>query len=151
MLKNKYLISSKVLSQSSKVLSFISLHKYHKRHHLPHNSTPSIVGNPPTSIQINYSSRHNPRQPKSTKENTANGISNLTMKKMVHGLHILFTHATPINHNGVPLPEIVHGKILLPFSLLILDMNHHYNIDDPSHIVFIVLCVDENHTPFHCF
>jgi hypothetical protein len=44
-------------------------------------------GGPLTSIQINYSSsRYDPRQPKLTKGNILNGISNLTMKqKMIRG------------------------------------------------------------------
>jgi len=32
----------------------------------------SVASSPPTSIQINYSSRHNPRQPKSHEENIPN-------------------------------------------------------------------------------
>jgi hypothetical protein len=47
-------------------------------------------------------------------ENISNGINNLTMKKkMVYRVLILFTHNTPINHNDVPLLEIVFGKDLL--------------------------------------
>jgi hypothetical protein len=35
----------------------------------------------------------------------------LTMeKKMVNGLHIPLIHATPVNHNDMPLPKIVHVK-----------------------------------------
>jgi hypothetical protein len=33
-------------------------------------------------------------------------------KKMVHGLPIPFTHATPIDHSDVPLLEIIYGKNL---------------------------------------
>jgi hypothetical protein len=56
-------------------------------HHLPHNNTPKVASNPPTSIQIDYSSGHNPKQPKSTKKYIPNGIGNLTMEnKIVHGL-----------------------------------------------------------------
>jgi hypothetical protein len=50
------------------------------------NNTPSVASSPPTSIQIDYSSKHDPKKPKPTKENIPNGSSNLTMKqKMVHG------------------------------------------------------------------
>ena len=61
-------------------------------HHLPHN-TLSVASNPP-SIQINYSSRRDSRQPKSTKENILDGTSDLTMKqKMVHKLlHSFYTN-----------------------------------------------------------
>jgi hypothetical protein len=31
---------------------------------------------------------------------------------MVHSPTIPFTYAAPVNHNEVPLPEIVHGKDL---------------------------------------
>jgi hypothetical protein len=106
-------ISTQVFLQFSKLLSFIFFDKDHKRHkdNFPHNSTPSVANNPPISIQIDYSSRHNPRQPKSTKKNISNDTSNFTMKqKMIH--EFLFTHTTPINHNDVPLPEIVNGKDL---------------------------------------
>jgi hypothetical protein len=59
----------------------------------------------PTRKQINYSSRHNPRQPKSIEEGIPNGTSNLTMKKkIVHRLSILFVHIKPINHNDMPIP-----------------------------------------------
>jgi hypothetical protein len=73
---------------------------------LPNNCTP------PTRKQINYTSRYNPRQPETFEENIPNGTSNLPMKKMVHRLPILFAHNTPINHNDVPLLEIVCGKDL---------------------------------------
>jgi len=69
-LKNKDFISFKVFSKSSKLWSFISLHGHQKkaqRYHLPHNSTSSVANSLPTSIQIDYSSRHDPRQPKSRK------------------------------------------------------------------------------------
>jgi hypothetical protein len=46
-----------------------------------------------------------------TEEDIPYGTTNLTMKqKMVCGLLIPFTQTTPINHNGVPLLEINHGK-----------------------------------------
>jgi hypothetical protein len=68
------LILSKVLTQSSKLLLFFSLHI--KRH----------------EGTIDYSSRHDPRQPKSTEENIPNSTSNFTMKqKMVYRLFIPFT------------------------------------------------------------
>jgi hypothetical protein len=41
-----------------------------QRHHLPNNGTPSVANNPPTSIQIDYSFRHKPRQLKSTLRET---------------------------------------------------------------------------------
>jgi hypothetical protein len=91
-------------------------------HRLLHSSTLSAATSPPTSIQINCSFRHNPRQPKSTegknnnnknKNKNPNGPSNLTMKqKMDHQLPIFFTHTTPINQNDAPLSKIVHSKDL---------------------------------------
>jgi len=105
-LKNRDLISSKVLSRSSKLLSFISLHRHHKRYHLPHNSTLSVASNLPKSIQIDYSSRHDPRQPKSTEVDILNGTSNLT----IHRLPIPFKKTTAINHHDVPLLKIVYHK-----------------------------------------
>jgi len=87
-LKKKDLISSKILSQSSKPLSFTSLQRHHKRHKSTIFHTTALrvlLVVPPSSIQIDYSSRHYPRQLKSTEENIPNGTSNLTMKqKMVH-------------------------------------------------------------------
>jgi hypothetical protein len=43
----------------------------------------SVVGSPLTSKQIDYLSRHNPKQPKLIEENILNGTSNFTMKKML--------------------------------------------------------------------
>jgi hypothetical protein len=84
-----------------------------QRHHFTNNGNPIVVGSPPTSQPINYSSRHNSRQPESFEEDIPNGTSNLTIKKkMVHRIPILFAHNTPINHNSVPLPKIVYGKDL---------------------------------------
>jgi hypothetical protein len=58
--KNKDLISSKMLSWSSKLMSFLSLQRYYKRQqrHYFSNNTSSGAGNPPTIIQVNDSSRH---------------------------------------------------------------------------------------------
>jgi hypothetical protein len=82
-------------------------------HHLLNNNTLSVACSPPTSKQIDYPSRHNPRQPESIEENIPYGTSNLTMKeKMVHRLSILFAHNTPINHDDVLLLKIVYGKDL---------------------------------------
>jgi hypothetical protein len=68
---------------------------------------------PPTSTQVDYSSRKNPRKTKLTEENISNNTSNFTMKKnMVNELPIPFTHTTPINQNGMPLPKIVYAKDL---------------------------------------
>jgi hypothetical protein len=81
--------------------------------HLPYNSTSSTAGIPPTSKQIDYSCRHNPKQHETFEKDILNGTSNLTMKKkMVHRLPIIFAHNTPINHNDVPLLEIVYSKDL---------------------------------------
>jgi len=33
------------------------------------------------------------------------------MEKMVHKLPIALAHTTSINHNDMPLPKVVHGKI----------------------------------------
>jgi hypothetical protein len=113
--KNKDLISFKVLSQSSKLQSFISLHRHHKMHKgtiFHTTATLTNTGSPPKCTKA-PSSRHNPRQPNSKEENIPNGTSNLKMKKkMIHGFPIPFAHTTPINHNDAPLPEIVHGKDL---------------------------------------
>jgi hypothetical protein len=109
-LKNKDFIYSKVLSWCSKLLSFISFHKYHKRHEgtIFHTVALQVLLG---SIQVNYSSKHNPRQLKLIDQNIPNGTSYLTMKKnMVHGLSIPSTHTTPINHNDALLLEIVHDK-----------------------------------------
>jgi hypothetical protein len=78
-------------------------------HLLPKDITSSIADNPPTSIQVNYLSRHNPRQLKLTKENVPHNINNVTMKKkkkkkMIHKLSISFTHTTPIDYNDELLP-----------------------------------------------
>jgi hypothetical protein len=105
--------SSKVLSWSSKYQLFFSLQRHHKRHHFPNSSTLRVAGGPPTSKQIDYSSRHNPRQPKLFEENVPNGTLILKIKKkMVHKLPILFAYNTPINHNAVQLSLIVYGKDL---------------------------------------
>jgi hypothetical protein len=74
--------------------------------HHPNNGTPSAAGNPPTSKQINYSSRHNPRQPETFEEDIPISTSNLTMKKkVICRLSILFTHNTPIHLDDGPLLE----------------------------------------------
>jgi hypothetical protein len=82
-------------------------------HHFPHSNTSSAANSPLISIQVDYSSRHNPRQPKLTDENTPHSTSNHTMKKKaVHRLPIPFAYTTPINHNDAPLPKIVRSKNL---------------------------------------
>jgi hypothetical protein len=115
-LKNKDLISSNVLSRSSKLISFISLHKHHKRHVDTVVYTAAFCGLPivpPTSIQIDYTSMHNPRQSKTTEKGNPNSIIHVPMKKkMVHGFLIPLIHATSVHHNDVPLYEVTHGKNL---------------------------------------
>jgi len=72
----------------------------------------SVAGRPPTSIQINNSSRHKTRQLEMF-EDIPNGTSNLTMKKkVICRLSILFAHNTQIHHDDIPLKEIVNGKDL---------------------------------------
>jgi hypothetical protein len=79
-------------------------------HHLPYNSTLRIARGPPTSIQIDYTSRHNPRQIKTAEKGNPNGINHATMKKkMVHELLISLTHATFVHHNDMLLLEVIYG------------------------------------------
>jgi hypothetical protein len=65
----------KLLQRSLAVLKISIIHfplkapQKEKRHHLPHNNTLSFTSNLLTSKQVNYSVRHNPRQPKATKKN----------------------------------------------------------------------------------
>lgn len=104
-LKKKVFISSKIFSWSSKLLSFISFHKHHKRY----------VGTifHTTSIHVDYMSRHNPRQTKMTEEVNPNGISHITVKKkIVYGLPVFLTHVISVHHNDVSLFEDIHGKNL---------------------------------------
>jgi hypothetical protein len=56
----------KVLETS--IISFFSkTPQKTRRHHLSHNTVRAITS-PPTSKQVNYSSRNNPRQPQMTKK-----------------------------------------------------------------------------------
>jgi hypothetical protein len=58
-----------------------------RRYHLSHSSIASVANSPLTSIQVDYSSKHIPRQPKPTKENIPQRTSNLRIKKkMIHRL-----------------------------------------------------------------
>ena len=58
---NKNLISSKASRGLQNFYHYFPSKETTKgmKHHLSHNSTSSATSNPPTSIQINYSSRHN--------------------------------------------------------------------------------------------
>lgn len=77
-------------------------------HHLPNNRTPRAAGGLPTSKQIDYSSRHNQRQPETSDDDVPNGTNNLKMKKKVaHMLSILFEHNTSINYNDKSLVKIL--------------------------------------------
>jgi hypothetical protein len=68
-----------------------------------------------SNYKVHAIKENHPRYPKLTEENIPNSTSNLTVKKnMVHRLPFLFTHttpATPIDHNSMPLSEIIHGKV----------------------------------------
>jgi hypothetical protein len=117
-LKNKDLISSKVLSRSSNLLSFIFFQRHYKRHegiifhtvalgvllavHQQAYKSTNRLSITQDSLNRLKKIFHNPHS-----------TSNLTMKeKMIYGLPFHFTHTTPIDHDDVPLLEIVHGKNL---------------------------------------
>jgi hypothetical protein len=58
--------------------------------------------------------RHNLGHPKTTKKNTSNGGSHITMKKkVVHRLLIPLAHTTYVHHDDVPAPDIIQVRILL--------------------------------------
>ena len=72
--------------------SFIFLQRHRKRHKhtIFHVAALQVLLEvPPTSKQINYLSRHSPRQLESFEEDISNGTTNLTIKKKVVHKHML--------------------------------------------------------------
>jgi hypothetical protein len=103
------------LSKSSKHLRFLSPNtpKDANRHHLPNRSTPRPSRFPPTSKQVNNSSRHNPRHTKTIKNFSPQSVSHITVKKkMIYRFPISLAQATSVHNDDMPLPEIVHSKDL---------------------------------------
>jgi hypothetical protein len=81
--------------------------------HLPHNRTLRATTPPPASEKINHPTRHNPRKTEAAKDGIPKNASGITTeKKIIHRLPILFAHITSINHNDLPLSEIVQCKDL---------------------------------------
>lgn len=101
-------MSSKVLSQSSKHLLFFSLRRLLKRYEGTIFHTAALCVLPVVHQQAYKSTmrlgiiQNNPNRLKKTFQ--------MMEEKMVHIFPILFAHTTPINHNDMPLSEIVHGK-----------------------------------------
>jgi hypothetical protein len=82
-------------------------------HHFTLRNTLWLAGGPPAVIQINNTSRHNPRHPKTIEKKTPNNGSHITMnKKVVHRLPISFAHATYVHHDNVLPPKIIQGEDL---------------------------------------
>jgi Fe-S cluster assembly scaffold protein SufB len=115
-LKNKDLTSSNILSRSSKLLSFFSLHKHYKRHVGTIFYTTTLC----RSLEVHQQAYRSTtclditqHKPKRLKEAIQNGISHVTMKKkVVYELPIPLTHATSVHHDDGPLPEVIQGKYL---------------------------------------
>jgi hypothetical protein len=112
--KKKRISSSKVLLELSKHLAFLSLHKHHIRHRWIIFHTTARRERPPDHQQPNKSPtpvRHNPKQPKLTKDSMLESTCNLTMKKkVIYSLSVLLTHTTPIHYHNIPLMQIIMSQ-----------------------------------------
>jgi hypothetical protein len=99
--------------ETSKISFFPNTPKDANRHHLPNRSTPRPSRFPPTSKQVNNSSRHNPRHTKTIKNFSPQSVSHITVKKkMIYRFPSSLAQATSVHNDDMPLPEIVHSKDL---------------------------------------
>jgi hypothetical protein len=99
--------------ETSEIFFFPNTPKDANRHYLPNRSTHRPSRLPPTSKQVNNSSRHNPRHTKTIKNISPQSVSHITVKKkMVHIFPISLAKATFVHNDDMPLHEIVHSKDL---------------------------------------
>jgi hypothetical protein len=69
-------------------------------HHLPNRSTSRPSRLPPTSKQVDNSSRHNPRHTKTSKNVIPQSVSHITVKKkVVHRFLITLAQATSVHND----------------------------------------------------